>query len=93
MQSPVIVLAALLPISIGAMVLIYQHTGVRRFDTLLSFFGVALVASGLAMARDGVEGTRRILWMLPSDAAAVTAQDGMTSVATAPALRAVAVRD
>jgi hypothetical protein len=69
MQSPEIVLAAVVVISIGAAVLYYQHTGTRRFEGLIAFCGVALVTCGLAMGRDGIEGSRRFLWMFPPQAA------------------------
>lgn len=85
MQSPEIVLAALLPISIGAAALYYQFTGTRRFESLIAFCGVAFVACGIAMARDGIEGSRKFLWMFPYQAVSVAAPASGPFVANAPA--------
>ncbi len=89
MLSTEIILGALAVLLLGALVLSYQCTGPRRFETLISFCGVALIASGLAMFRDGVEGSRRILWALPSDTALASIERGDKHVAAAPALRTV----
>jgi hypothetical protein len=72
MHSPEIVLAAFGTIAAGAAALRYQATGRRRFEFLIIVFGVATVASGLAMFRDGMAGSRAFLWMLP-DASTVSA--------------------
>ncbi len=93
MQSTEIILAALAAMLIGAAVLHYQRTGTRRFETLISFCGVALLASGLAMFRDGVEGSRRILWMLPGDTAPVANHRAGTGVADAHAVPTIASSD
>ncbi len=91
MQSPEIVLAALVVMLVGAAALYYQYTGTRKFETLIAFCGVALVASGFAMAQDGVLGTRKILWMLPGASPAVAAQPiGHRVVANSPAAAAAA---
>jgi hypothetical protein len=92
MQSTDIILAALAVILLGAVALYYQYSGSRRFETLISFCGVALVASGLAMFRDGVEGSRSFLWALPSGTAAVSIESGDKDVAGAPAFRTVVAR-
>lgn len=89
MQSPEIVLAALVVMLVGAAVLYYQYTGTRKFETLIAFCGVALVASGFAMAQDGVLGTRKFLWMLPSASPAVLGQPiGNSVVANSPPVTA-----
>ncbi len=81
MQSSEILLAALATILIGAAALYYQRTGTRKFEFLITFFGVAFLASGIAMFRDGVEGSRKFLWMLPSSQAAVAAQSNGNNIA------------
>lgn len=95
MQSPEIVLAALLPLSIGAAALYYQVTGTRRFESLIAFCGVALVTCGIAMARDGVEGSRKFLWMFPNPApaAAAAAQGAGRFAADAPVSRSASIAD
>lgn len=84
MQSLEIVLAALAVMLVGATVLYYQFTGTRRFETLIAFCGVALVASGFAMFQDGVAGSRKFLWMLPRAEAVVSTQPGNQVAAQAP---------
>lgn len=91
MQSPEIVLAALVVILVGAATLYYQFTGTRRFESLIAFCGVALIAGGIAMAQDGVAGSRKILWMFPSDATSVASQPGGQFVATATAPRTAVI--
>lgn len=90
MQSPDIVAVAIATILVGAAALRYQATGRRRFEMVIILFGVATVASGIAMFRDGVVGSREFLWMLPT-----AATDGATSaIAITPAQqRAAAVMD
>lgn len=83
MDSPQIVLAALAIIAAGALALRYQATGRRRFEFLIIVFGVASVASGLAMFRDGVAGSREFLWMLPADAPVVAGKSASAVVARA----------
>ncbi|HEX2843248.1 hypothetical protein [Hyphomicrobium sp.] len=85
MQSPEIVLAALVVMLVGAAVLYYQYTGTRKFESVIAFCGVALVAGGFAMAQDGVLGTRKFLWMLPSASSSILAQPlGNSVVANSP---------
>lgn len=92
MQSPDIVLAALVVILIGASALYYQFTGTRRFESLIAFCGVALVASGIAMAQDGIAGSRKFLWMFPSPAPTAAAQASNQFIATnAPAPRSTLI--
>ena len=76
MQSLEIVLSALAVMLVGAAALYYQRRGAKRFESLIAFCGVALLASGFAMFQDGVSGSRKILWMLPDakPAAAAAAQ-------------------
>lgn len=85
MQSLHIFFAALVAISVGAGLLYYQLTRARRHEVMLAFCGVALVASGLAMGRDGVAGTRHFLWMFPHQTATAAAPKSGPYVATAPA--------
>jgi hypothetical protein len=75
MHSANIVLLALVTILAGAAALRYQATGKRRFELFLIAFGVATMASGLAMFRDGVAGSRAFLWMLPEPPAATAQQE------------------
>jgi hypothetical protein len=93
MQSPEIVLAAIVVISIGAAVLYYQYTGTRRFESLIAFCGVALVTCGLAMGRDGIEGSRRILWMIPQSAPLAATPTGSQFLANAPAPHSPAISE
>ncbi|MDQ8697204.1 hypothetical protein [Hyphomicrobium sp. LHD-15] len=65
MQSLEIVLSAFALMLVGAAALYYQRKGARRFESLIAFCGVALLASGFAMFQDGISGSRKILWMLP----------------------------
>jgi hypothetical protein len=60
-----IILSALAILGLGAILL--TRSGPRRLEVVVSFCGVALVASGLAMVRDGVNGSRSILWAMPGD--------------------------
>lgn len=87
MQSPDIVLAALVVISIGAATLYYQFAAARRFESLIAFCGVALVASGIAMAQDGIVGSRKFLWMFPNQAASVAVRASGPFIAEAHAPR------
>lgn len=48
----------------GAGVLAYQRSGRHRFETLLGVCGIALLACGLAVARDATMGSTTILWVL-----------------------------
>lgn len=48
----------------GALVLAYQRAGRRRCETLLGLCGIALLAGGLAVARDATTGSTTILWVL-----------------------------
>jgi hypothetical protein len=67
MQSATIVTFALGMILAGCAALYYQHTGLpKKGEVVLIVLGVALVAGGIAMLRDGLEGSRKFLWMLPS---------------------------
>lgn len=66
MQQMTIVISAVGMMLIGAAVIYYQHTGARRFDLILIVAGIALVAGGIAMLRDGLEGRHKFIWMLPS---------------------------
>jgi len=65
MQPITIVTIALTMMLAGAAVLFYQRSAQRRFEVLLIVLGVALVAGGFAVLRDGLEGSHRIIWMLP----------------------------
>jgi hypothetical protein len=87
MQSLEIVLAALAIMLVGAVALYYQFSGTRRFETAIAFCGVALLASGLAMLQDGVAGSRKILWMLPSAQAMAAAAPHADQVAAHAAVR------
>lgn len=58
--------------AMGAGFLYYHFRAARRFETLIAVVGGVLVVCGLAVVRDGVSGSRRILWMLPSHAAPVS---------------------
>jgi hypothetical protein len=88
MQSLEIVLTALAVMLVGATALYYQFTGARRFETLIAFCGVALVASGFAMFQDGVAGSRKFLWMLPRAEAAASTQPIQRVTAQASVFRA-----
>jgi len=53
----------------GGALLHYSYTlSHRRSEILLNGLGVALLACGLAVVRDGATGSRHILWMLPDQA-------------------------
>lgn len=51
-------------IGTGILVLAYQRAGRRRFETLVGLCGIALLAGGLAVARDATIGSTTILWVL-----------------------------
>jgi hypothetical protein len=96
MQSLEIVSMAIAVMLIGAAALYYQLTGKRRFETMIAFCGVALVASGLAMLQDGVAGSRKFLWMMPLPSVVVPVaerQPGDRVAAHAPAPQAASVSD
>lgn len=48
----------------GTLVLAYQRSGNRRGETMLGLCGIALLAFGLAVARDATIGSTTILWVL-----------------------------
>lgn len=55
---------ALAMILTGLVALYYLSLRPRPFDTVFVVLGVALVACGIAVFRDSVEGSRRILWVV-----------------------------
>ncbi len=57
---------ALALVLLGACALLYQRGGKRRFESALVVAGIALVASGIAVLRDDVEGSHMILWKAPA---------------------------
>ena len=96
MQSLEIVLSALAVMLVGAAALYYQRKGARRFESLIAFCGVALLASGFAMFQDGISGSRKILWMLPDAKPVAAAQPlpvAQVAARSAAAPRASVVAD
>jgi len=63
MTLPLVSLAASMILT-GGLTLIYQRGGKRSFETLLIFAGLALMACGFAIARDVVDGSTNILWVV-----------------------------
>ena len=63
MTLPLATLAASM-IAAGGMTLLYQRSGKRSFETFLIFTGLALMACGFAIARDVVDGSSNILWVV-----------------------------
>lgn len=65
MDSPSIVIVGILLVSGGSALLLYTRSRPHfRSEVFLNGLGVALVACGLAVIRDGATGSRHILWML-----------------------------
>lgn len=93
MQSMEIVSAALAMMLVGAAVLYYQFSGKRSFETMIAFCGVALVAGGFAMFQDGVVGSRKFLWMLPSAQPVAGTPSADRFAAHTPAPQSSAVSD
>lgn len=63
MTLPLASLAASM-IAAGGLTLIYQRSGKRSFETFLIFAGLALMTCGIAIARDIVDGSTNILWVV-----------------------------
>lgn len=63
MTLPLVLLAVSM-IAAGGVTLIYQRSGKRSFETFLIFAGLALMACGFAIARDVVDGSTNILWVV-----------------------------
>jgi hypothetical protein len=63
MTLPLATLAASM-IAAGGMTLLYQRSGKRSFETFLIFAGLSLMACGFAIARDVVDGSSNILWVV-----------------------------
>jgi hypothetical protein len=68
MQSISICLFGLGMIGVGGALMHLQYRGLIRHETLIAGIGVAFIACGVAVIKDGASGSREILWMLPTDA-------------------------
>ena len=66
MVSTTISIVGLLMVAVGGTLVYWQSLGRRKFETVVAGLGVALIACGLAVVRDGMSGSRDILWMLPA---------------------------
>jgi hypothetical protein len=63
MQPLAIYALAGLMVMAGAAMVYYQSLGRRKFESIVTAVGVALVVCGLTMLRDEWSGSRNILWM------------------------------
>lgn len=73
MDSPSIVALGVLLVAGGGILLLSNRTRAQsKSEAFFNGLGVVLVVCGLAVVRDGVTGSRRILWMLQDRAPHVT---------------------
>jgi len=64
-MEPITISFGFLMITAGGALVYYLSLRHGRFETVFNGLGVALIACGIAVVRDGASATRDILWMLP----------------------------
>ncbi len=65
-STPIVMLGIVLAV-LGAVLLYYKRARLHRCETLWNGIAVALVVCGFVVLRDGLTGSRQILWMFPSE--------------------------
>lgn len=60
-----ICLLGIVMILVGGLAAYRQRLHSGRYDGFVNGLSVALIACGIAVLRDGITGSRHILWMLP----------------------------